>query len=295
MSDYLKHYQMYDFHARCVVVSTKEIIQTLKARHELDPITTIALGRAISCVAMLASTLKSEVDYLSCTWRGEGILEKVYAECNGAGDCRGYTTPESVAEELEIEELMPEKVGDVLGQVGTLTVSHGRRDGTSSPYSAVIEFMNGEIASDVARYLAESEQIPSAVAAGVKLSPSGEVLASGGVLIQKIAGTNLDEKIVTDIETKMIESLNISDRLAAGSSDEEILNFLTGKNGKHSVLLERSLQFKCTCSRERMSAALIMLGEEQIRQILDEFGKIEARCPFCANTEKFRVEELTLQ
>ena len=295
MKDYLTHYQMFDYRARCVVVSTKNIVKTLQERHRLDPITTIALGRAINCAAMLASTLKSEVDYISCTWRGQGLLETVFAECNGAGECRGYTTPESVAEDLEIAELMPEKVSDVLGTQGTLTVIHGRRDGVSKPYTAILEFMNGEIASDIAHYLAESEQIPSAVAAGVKLSPTGEVLASGGVLVQKLAGTNLDEKTLKELEVNMAEKLHISERLAKGESVIDILNFLTNQTEEHTLLLERDLCFKCTCSRDRMSSALVLLGEEQIKTILDEFGKIETRCPFCAHTELFGLEELMRQ
>jgi molecular chaperone Hsp33 len=286
---------MYDFRARCVIVSTKDIVRELKTRHGLDPLTTIALGRAISCVAMLASTLKQDAEYVSCSWSGTGILEKVYAECTGSGDCRGYTRPESVAEDLEIEELQPECVGDVLGTTGTLTVLRGRRDGSATPYTAVSEFMNGEIAADVARYLAESEQIPSAVAAGVKLSPEGEVLSSGGILVQKIAGTDLDDEILKDLEQRMSKDLNLSDRLAAGASHDELLSLLHKGNASHGLLLERNLQFGCTCSRDRMIAALVMLGEDQIKQILDEFGKIEARCPYCAATEQFRIEELTVQ
>lgn len=295
MSDYLKHFQMYDFRARCVIVSTKDLLCTLKERHGLDPLTTIALGRALSCTAMLASTLKHEIEYVSCTWAGNGILERVYAECNGAGDCRGYTRPETVAEQLEIEELQPETVSEVLGKEGTLTVVRGRRDGISTPYTAVSEFLNGEIAADMARYFAESEQIPSAVAAGVKLSPTGEVLASGGVLIQRIAGTNLEEEIIQGLEERMSVDLKLSDRLAAGATHNEILKFLHQGATKHELLLERNLQFRCTCSRDRMSSALMMLGEDQIKQIQDEFGKIEARCPYCAATENFRLEELTIQ
>lgn len=295
MQDYLKHYQMFDFHARCVVVSTKELLIQLQKQHGLDPLTTIALGRAISCAAMLASTFKSEVDYLSCSWSGTGILEKVYAECNGAGDCRGYTTPESVASDLEEKGLVPESVSDVLGTTGTLTVTHGRRDGVSAPYTAILEFSNGEIAADIARYLAESEQIPSAVAAGVKLSPTGEVLAAGGVLVQKLAGTDLDEQVLRELELKMEHGLMISERLANGWNHDEIVEFLQGSKEGYGILSERSLQFGCTCSRDKMSAALIMLGAEQLKQIEEEIGKIETRCPFCANTEVFTLGELTVQ
>lgn len=295
MQDYLKHYQMFDFHARCVVVSTKVLLQQLQRQHGLDPITTIALGRAISCTAMLASTMKSEADFLSCSWSGAGILEKVYAECNGAGDCRGYTTPETVAYDLEEKGLIPESVSDVLGKTGTLTVTHGRRDGVTTPYTAVLEFSNGEIATDVARYLVESDQIPSAVAAGVKLSPTGEILSSGGVLVQKLAGTDLDEQVLRELELKMEHGLMISERLAIGWTHDEIVEFLQGSKDGYSILSERSLQFGCTCSREKMSAALIMLGSEQLQQIEEEIGKIETRCPFCANTEIFTLLELTVQ
>src|SRR5262249_32715133 len=134
----------------------------------LDPITTIAFGRAVSCVALLASTLKQGKEYVHASFTGRGLIERVVAECNGDGECRGYVSPPRVLEDQPAGTEAPESVGEAMGGAGLLSVTRGK-PGDKSPYNAVIELQSGEIATDVARYLTDSEQIPSAVAAGVKL------------------------------------------------------------------------------------------------------------------------------
>ena len=53
MSDTLAHYHMFDYRARCAVAVTTEIVREAQRRHDLDPITTIAVGRAINETALL--------------------------------------------------------------------------------------------------------------------------------------------------------------------------------------------------------------------------------------------------
>jgi redox-regulated HSP33 family molecular chaperone len=52
------------------------------------------------------------------------------------------------------------------------------------PYSSVVEITSGEVAEDLAVYMAESEQTNSAIALGVQIGPEGLVSAAGGYLIQ---------------------------------------------------------------------------------------------------------------
>ena len=82
------------------------------------------------------------------------------------------------------------------------------------------------------------------------------------------------------------------DRIAAGETTDQIVGFLQGGVGGYGLLTKRDLAFRCTCSRERMAQALIVLGEEQLREIRAETGKIEVRCQFCSETHQFRLEEL---
>lgn len=303
MPDILAHYHMYDFRARCVVAVTTDLVREAQRRHGLDPITTIAVGRALSCAAMLASTLKAGKDYIHCSFAGEnGPLNKVLAECNGDGECRGYAVPARIGtvtdaahaptQDPKIQDLrIPQSIGEAMGGKGVLTVT--RAAGASrQPYTAMSAFENGEIASDVARYLTDSEQIPSAVAAGVKLDRNGQVLGAGGVLVQRLGGAELEEDVLRSIEHRMRLQLNLSERIAHGESCDQIVSFLQGGQGTFGALTTRALCFRCSCSRSKMANALAALGEEQLKDIRRETGKIEVRCPYCEDTQLFRLEEL---
>lgn len=293
-SDSLSHYHMFDFRARAAVAVTTETVREAQRRHGLDPITTIAVGRAISCAALLASTFKQGKEYVHCSFAGVGLLTKVVAECNGDGECRGYASPPRIMEDQEEGTPVPDTVGEAMGGAGMLTVTRGR-PGEQSPYHAVLELQTGEIAADIARYLSDSEQIPSAVAAGVKLSPKGEVLAAGGVLVQRLGGAALEEAVLSTLESKMRSQLDLSDRLARGEDAQAVIKFLAGDDPKWGLLTTRGLGFKCTCSRDRMAATLMGLGEDQLQSIQEDVGLIEVRCQYCADSHSFQMAELIRQ
>jgi molecular chaperone Hsp33 len=52
------------------------------------------------------------------------------------------------------------------------------------PYTGLTEIRTGEVAEDLAAYLADSEQINSALALGVSISRDASVRAAGGYLLQ---------------------------------------------------------------------------------------------------------------
>lgn len=291
MTDTLEHYHLYDYRARCAVAITTEITREFQKRHNLDPLTTIAAGRAISCIALLASILKSGDEYYHALFTSEALIKRIAVECNGAGDCRGYVSPSRIEQSMADGDQVPEDVATALGQRGMLVVTRGKYG--SEPYRAISQFEHGGIATDFARYLTESEQIPSAVAAGVKLSKDGQVLAAGAVLFQKLAGANLEDAALSRVEQRMTQDLNLSERIANGTPTNELVKLLQGDEGNYGILLQRPLQFKCTCSRQKMANALYALGETELESIKKDTGKLEVRCHYCATVHNFRIEELT--
>src|SRR5699024_8623535 len=60
--------------------------------------------------------------------------------------------------------------------------------GLKEPVSGMVGLVNGEIAEDVTRYFAESEQIPSACALGVLVDTDQSVKQAGGYLVQLMPG-----------------------------------------------------------------------------------------------------------
>lgn len=59
------------------------------------------------------------------------------------------------------------------------------------PYTGIVSLQSGEIAEDLAKYLAESEQQNAAIALGVSINRDASIRAAGGYLIQVRVGCNL--------------------------------------------------------------------------------------------------------
>ena len=58
-------------------------------------------------------------------------------------------------------------------------------------------------------------------------------------------------------------------------------------------ILEKSpIEYRCYCSRERMEKALISLGPDEMRSLIDEQGGAELACGFCDNVQNFTKEDL---
>ena len=55
------------------------------------------------------------------------------------------------------------------------------------------------------------------------------------------------------------------------------------------------VSFKCNCSLERFERAIIGLGKEEIRAMIDEDGQAETVCHFCNEAyyfDKTKLEKL---
>ncbi|HBD64260.1 MAG TPA: Hsp33 family molecular chaperone HslO, partial [Clostridiales bacterium] len=52
------------------------------------------------------------------------------------------------------------------------------------------------------------------------------------------------------------------------------------------------VEFRCECSEERMEQALISIGRDDLKQIIEEDEEIETVCHFCNKKYLFRGEKL---
>ena len=157
------------------------------------------------------------------------------------------------------------------------------------PYSGIVPIVTGEVAKDLATYLLESEQKPSAVALGLFLGPTGEVEAAGGYLIQGLPGA--DDNVLARLEQHVVETPNPSQLLREGESADAILERLLGGSPRDSVhrLVPR---FHCPCTVDRVKMAASLLGREEIREIIDQGENLEVRCAFCANVYRLTQNQL---
>ena len=178
-------------------------------------------------------------------------------------------------------------VGSAVGVDGTLSVI--RDVGMKDPYVGTIGLFSGEIADDLAMYYVESEQIPTVCALGVLIGIDQSVTAAGGYIIQLLPGAS--DEIIDKIEAGVHRVGPVSNALVAGVDAEALLREVLS-DFELEILEKHDVEYRCYCSRERVSRALISLGQEEIEDIMEEQGQAEMTCQFCDEIYKFSKEDL---
>ena len=284
MNDYLVKALAYNGQVRAYAVSTTETIGEAQRRHYTWPTASAALGRSMTAGVMMGAMLKGE-DKLTIKIEGGGPIGNILVDANAKGEVRGYVTNPQT--HFDLNEQGKLDVRRAVGTEGMLTIVKdlGMRD----HFTGQTPIVSGEIGDDFTYYFVTSEQVPSSVGVGVLVNPDNTIKAAGGFILQLMPGT--EEETIVAIEERLKTIPPISKLIDAGLTPEDLLNELLGKDNV-KVLEKMPVSFVCQCSKERIENALISLGKEEIRNIIDEEGQAEAICHFCNAKYHFEKEEL---
>ncbi|MEQ8524020.1 Hsp33 family molecular chaperone HslO [Gracilimonas sp.] len=270
-----------DGHFKISVVKTTEVVKTARENHQLSLLNTVILGRALTATMLLASELKGE-ERIQLRMDGDGPIGFIIAEANSVGEIRGYV--QNPAADLDYTN--PEtELGDGIG-LGIMTFSKVLYN-EAEPKTSTIQLVKGDINSDVAHYLAQSEQIPSALLTDVGIDEDGNVTEAGGLLIQRLPGAP-DGQI--DLLQERLGSFPAIDELL---SDDQYIDEIMSKAVsplKVKELNRQPVDFFCRCSRKRFLNALAMLSYEDLKE-MDGEGQ-EMVCQYCNNKEFISKEEI---
>lgn len=270
---------------KAVAVTGRDLVERARNIHTLLPMATAALGRALLGASMMGDMLKEEEGSLTLQIKGGGPLGTILAVSDCNGNVRGYVQNPQV----ELMEKYQGKldVGAAVGQDGTLTVI--KDIGLKEPYVGSIGLFSGEIADDLAMYFVESEQIPTACALGVLVGLDQSVTAAGGYLIQLLPGAS--EDMITKIEAGVHAMGSVSHALADGLDGESLLRTVL-KDFDLEILEKHPVEYRCYCSRDRVTRALISMGKKDLEELIRDQGKAELTCQFCDQVYHYSKEEL---
>ncbi len=266
-------------------ISARDLVERARNIHTLLPVATAALGRTLMGASMMGDALKEEKGALTLQIKGGGPLGTILVVSDSQGNVRGYVQDPFV----DLMEIEPGKldVGAAVGTAGTLTVM--KDIGLKEPYVGSIGLFSGEIADDIAMYFVESEQIPTACALGVLVGVDQSVTSAGGYLIQLLPGA--DESVIEKIEAGVRRVGSVSRALESGMSAEDLLRAVLS-DFELEVLETHPVEYRCYCSRERVSRALISMGREELNAMIEDQGSAELTCQFCDAVYQFSKQEL---
>lgn len=266
-------------------VDATDIAREAERIHQTSAVTSAALGRLLAAGALMSCLLKSERDTLTLRVQGGGPAGMLLAVANGAGQVKGDVQQPVV--ELPLREDGKLDVGGAVGRAGTLTVIKDM--GLKEPYVGQVPLVNGEIAEDITRYYATSEQIPTVCALGVLVEKDLTVKTAGGYLLQLLPGAT--EAEISRLEENIARMKSVTAMLAAGLTLEDIM--AQAMDGFcPNVLDESQAIYACDCSRQRVERALISLGETELTQMAKEEKTVEVGCHFCG--KKYQIDPAAL-
>lgn len=266
-------------------VDTTDIVNRAEQIHKTSAVVTAALGRLLTAGSMMGNMLKGKDDSITLRVNGDGPTGSLIVVSDFNGDVRGYVQNPVV--ELPLNAKGKLDVGGAVGKNGLLYVLKDL--GLKEPFSGSVPLVSGEIAEDITSYYALSEQIPTVCALGVLVNPDLSVKAAGGYIIQLLPAAS--DKTIDKLEKSIVEMSSVTSMLSAGMTPEEIVKTAL-KDFEVEVLYSQDIEYKCNCSKERVSKALISLGKEELSEMAKEKGETEISCHFCDKVYKFSSAEL---
>ena len=274
-ADFKQRFLFPETDIRGELVRLDESLEAILGTHDYPLAVQGLVGEAVAAVALLAGTLKFS-GRLSLQAQGRGPVSLLLAECTHDGQLRALARHDG---ELDTAANIGALIGDGT-MVITITPDQGRQ------YQGIVPLEGDTLAQCLEGYFQQSEQLPTRLwlasgngrAAGLMLQRLPDQVASGDENrnqwehLEALAGT-----------LKMEELLDLP--------AETVLRRLFHETPP-SLPEAQPLRFGCTCSRERTENALLSLGADELKTLLDEDGEATLTCDFCLSQQHFDAVDL---
>ena len=261
---------IYDRQVSLSVLETTELVNDAIKIHGLCEGAAKTLGGLLTCCAYMSGCLKSEKGCVSLTIKAGGSAGTASVSGDVNLHIRGYID------------------GSAEGKMdgGYLTVV--KDDGFFRPFVGASELVGDDVSENLMQYFRMSEQIPTAVAVGVKLK-DGKCVSAGGVIMQLLPGTsdlNRDKA-----EEKMQNFVNAAEVIEKFGAEGVINEFFKDELKPEDIYLLFP-EYKCNCSKEKIKNVILPLGEEELLNICEEEGGVKVHCHYCNTDYIFTKEDV---
>ena len=266
-ADFTQRFIFDDADVRGEAVALERSYAEVLAKHDYPLPVQLLLGEFMAAAALLVGTLKFD-GLLILQARSEGPVPLLMIECSSERDIRGLARfhAERISDTDGLPELMP---------AGTLAMTIDPTEGQR--YQGIVDLEGADLSASFSNYFALSEQL------GTRFWLKADGQRARGLLLQQLPADRLKE--ADEREASWQHAMALADTLKAeellGLDNETLLHRLYHQEALR-LFDPRALQFRCSCSRERSSRALISLGQADAEALVQEHGgSVEIDCQFC--------------
>ncbi len=282
--DYIVRATAANHQLRAFAITSRNMVEEARKIHNTSPVATAAIGRLLTAASMMGSMMKGEKDVLTLQIECGGPIGGITVTADSNANVKGYVIHPDVI-------LPPNAQGklDVSGALGPGFLNVIKDIGMKEPYNGQTHLVSGEIAEDLTYYYATSEQTPSSVGLGVLMDKENFVKQAGGFIIQVMPNT--EDEVIDKLEENLKNITSVTEMLEKGMTPEQLLEEIL-KGFDIQIMDNITAQYKCNCSKERVSRAIASIGRKDIQEMIDDGEPIEVNCQFCNSHYKFDIDEL---
>ncbi len=261
MSDTLHRFLFEHAAIRGEMVQLAATWRAVLERHSYPAPLRKVLGELMAAGALLAATLKFE-GTLILQLHGSGPVKLIVVECSATQAMRATAKWEG--------DLPADGLRALLGN-GRFAI-HLVPDTGGQSYQGVVDLNADSIAAAIEHYMAASEQIET------RLWLACDDTRAAGLLIQKLPERESADADAWPRAGLLAATVTANELL--GLAPHDLLRRLFHEEDLR-VFEPRPVFFRCSCTRERVTDMLRMLGPDEVRAVIAERGEVEVHCEFC--------------
>jgi molecular chaperone Hsp33 len=265
----------------------------LHAHAAYPPAVIELLGQAVVASVLLAATLKFR-GTLTFQLEGDGAVSLLVAQCSHDFRVRAVARCDQAAVGTLTAQSSAGREGAALfrslvGDAGRITVTVEAEE-KSLRYQGIVPLSGTSLAESLEAYFASSEQLPTRVLL------TADETHGAGMLVQKLPGAEdapLGESSAVE-EAWAGAQRGIQQLGPGGLRNHGIEEVLAKGFPGHDLRLFRGapVRFECRCSQGRVAGLLRALGQEEVREVLEEEGSVTVTCEFCHRPYRFEPRDI---
>jgi molecular chaperone Hsp33 len=263
---------------RIAAIKNTNSAREAQKRHNLPHIPAFFLARSLSAATMMSSFLKGE-ERITLEFEGSAYINYIYAEALQVGEVKGFIEFDKQKEPKNIDSL-PDLLG--IGLLKVVRILYNNKE----PIVSIIELNKSDIATDIAYYYTQSEQIPTAVILDVDIDEEGIIRQSGGILVQALPGAM--DKDIKSLYDNLSEFKSIIKYLDEGLTPDKILKQILPF--EIDIIGSTQVDFFCRCSKNGFKSKLLTLDTKELTEMKNA-GQNELICRYCNEKYYLAPEE----
>ena len=266
---------------RAVLVRIGDTARMARLLHGLAPTSAHLFAEALAAGALLGALQKDE-GRVNLQLQCDGPIGGLFVDADAGGNVRGYVRHPAI----DFPGDPARGARAALGGSGHLSVV--RDLGAGQFYRSAVELEALDLAEDLRRWFAASEQVGTALDLAV-LPRVGERLGEvAGLLVQRLPDG--DDLALEAIRARLAAGA-LPAALAGGAPSQDVIRAVAGDG--FDLLADLEVAYRCGCSLERARAAISALGAEGVEDVLAKEKEAVITCEFCR--QRYRIGEPELR